>query len=343
MSFDIDEDSIPAIRGWVTKQGGSHKSWKKRWFQTTPRNPFRLDYYTNDSCSSLKGHIDMSQVTDMITTRNKDKDGSMRYGFQLVTEKRTWKLIVEGEEDGEYWKDSFRKLINQVRKSKGLPPLERKKHDTGKRHHHHRDKKKEEKKKNTAPSSTPVTPVNAVPPPPAPVTVTTTSNSTGVVVAAPPPPPPSKISIAAPPPPPVTNYSKPIQQEPEQPQEEQTDQQEKQYNQEEEQYGQQEEQYEQDEQYDQEEEGEYSDEEYDEDDDIAPEEIYDNEIRACVPPEKYAVALHDYDASTDTELSIKRGQKIIIFDDSDPEGWLGAETIDGSRGWVSSHYVKILL
>ncbi|EMS15917.1 variant sh3 domain containing protein [Entamoeba histolytica HM-3:IMSS] len=304
MSFDIDEDSIPAIRGWVTKQGGSHKSWKKRWFQTTPRNPFRLDYYTNDSCSSLKGHIDMSQVTDMITTRNKDKDGSMRYGFQLVTEKRTWKLIVEGEEDGEYWKDSFRKLINQVRKSKGLPPLERKKHDTGKRHHHHHDKKKEEKKKTTTTSSTPVTPVNAAPPPPTPITVTTTSNPTT---------------------------------EPEQQEDSEKQQEEEQYDQQDEQYDQ------QDEQYDQEEEGEYSDEEYDEDDDIAPEEIYDNEIRACVPPEKYAVALHDYDSSTETELSIKRGQKIIIFDDSDPEGWLGAETIDGSRGWVSSHYVKILL
>ncbi|ELP90175.1 hypothetical protein EIN_406390 [Entamoeba invadens IP1] len=348
MSFDVEEDSIPAVRGWVTKQGGGHKSWKKRWFQTTPRNPFRLDYYTNDSCTTLKGHIDMSQVTDMITTRNKDKDGSMRYGFQLVTEKRTWKLIVDGEEEGEYWRENFRKLINQVRKSKGLPPLERKKHS---KHHEHKDKKEKEKAK-AEPVSTPrdgfdtaplppqiqTTPIAAPPPPP----------TSQFSVAAPPPPARNSVATSAPPPPPVQQRGYATvsvqQQAPPPPPVQQRGgafaaapinqkvQEEEEY------YDEQgEEQYPEDQQYV---EGE-GEEEY-EDDNIGDDEIFDNDIRKCTPPEKYAVALHDYEASAETELSIQRGQKLIVFDDQDPEGWLGAETKDGTRGWVSAHFVKFI-
>ena len=52
--------------------------------------------------------------------------------------------------------------------------------------------------------------------------------------------------------------------------------------------------------------------------------------------------MHEYESTTETELSIARGQQLIIFDDSDPDGWLGAESKDGTRGWVSAHFVKFI-
>ncbi|KAL7716960.1 Variant sh3 domain containing protein [Entamoeba marina] len=338
MSIDIDEDSIPAVRGWVTKQGGSHKSWKKRWFQTTPRFPFRLDYYTNDSCTNLKGHIVMSDVTDMITTRSRDKDDNLRYGFQLVTEKRTWKLIVEGEEDGEYWRESFRKLINHVRKSKGLPPLERKKH----RKHHKKGKKKSKDKAKETPQnapqqqSTPISDVNpaAAPPPAAPAAPSFPVANTIPVNAAPPPPPSrsSAIAVAAAPPPPVPRVSY-TQQETQVDNTQQQEYDEQEYD---------EQGYDENAEYEE----EFIDDDYedeDEGDDISPEEMFDTDIRALADDtEKYAVALHEYISQTETELTVYRGQKLVIFDDSDEGGWLGAETINGTRGWVSAHYVKFL-
>lgn len=325
MSYD-DDEGIPAIRGWITKQGGSHKSWKKRWIQTTPRNPFRLDYYTNDSCSTLKGHIDMSGVTDMITTRSKDKDDKMRYGFQLVTEKRTWKIIVEGETDGEYFRDAFRRLINQVRKSKGLPPLEKKKKKKSKSKHHSSKKRDDKKTSKPSPAAAPSAPKKA------PVKA---GSGQGIAVAAPPPtksvatqtqtvaaaPPPPIVPVAAPPPPPPV-VPLPVHEE-----EDDDDDQ----------------NYENvDEEVFEGEEEVYDDDYEEEGDDIDESEYFDTDIRECEEGERYAVVLHQYDSTTETELSVQRGQKLIIFDDSDPDGWLGAETRDGERGWVSAHFVKFI-
>ena len=406
MSF-ADTDEAPILRGWAEKQGGSHKSWKKRYFQTSQRFPFRLDYFTNDKCTTMKGYIDLTGVSDMVVTKNIDtKTNKMRYGFQLVTEKRTWKIIVEGEEEAEQWKENFRKLINQVRKSKGLPPLPSGKHHHHHHHHHHHDKDKKSAPKE-APKEAPkpkedaaAAQITAAAPPPPPSRISATAA---------PPPPPSRISVtAAPPPPPsratttaatlpptgirttataVPQFNTQPQASPrlsgvapppptgirtaatavpqlkpessttslssqfemETPRSNSGDENEDYFPENEEgayegeAEGEVEGGVEGEAEGEYDEEGEYDDEDYEEEaEEVKPEEMTDLDIRELAEGEKYAVALHDYEGGSETELTIARGQKLIIFDDSDPDGWLGAEKKDGTRGWVSAHYVQFI-
>ena len=290
MSADT-ENRVPTVRGWCTKEGGSHKSWKRRWFQTTPRFPLRLDYYTSDNCSTLKGSIDLGTVEDLKCTRVEDSNGKFRYGFQLVTNKRTWKLIADGENEGEYWKDAFTKIVDHVRETKGLPPLKKKK--KSKHHHHHHKKDKKEKKESSSNTENVENQVQE-------------DEDEEVAVAA---APPSKRGAKATS---VTN-SQPVKQpEPETEEEESAA------------------------------EDEYYEEGEDDDVAVDPSEMFDLDIRECLPGEKYAVACEDYVGSSETELNIKRGQKIIIFDEGNNSGWLGAENKNGERGWVSVHFVQYL-
>jgi len=58
-----------------------------------------------------------------------------------------------------------------------------------------------------------------------------------------------------------------------------------------------------------------------------------------VPKEIYAVAIHDYQKSTDSELSFQAGESLRILDESDPV-WYYAD-LNGYQGYVPKDYVEL--
>jgi len=56
------------------------------------------------------------------------------------------------------------------------------------------------------------------------------------------------------------------------------------------------------------------------------------------PVKPQAVALYDYDATTDDELTFREGDTITILQ-KDPAGWWEGE-LNGQKGWVPANYVK---
>jgi hypothetical protein len=48
--------------------------------------------------------------------------------------------------------------------------------------------------------------------------------------------------------------------------------------------------------------------------------------------------LFDYEGCTDTELSLKKGQRVAILERDAEKGWLFAQSL-GQRGWIPENYV----
>ena len=134
------------VQGFMTKQGGMHKNWKKRWFCNSFEDPFTLSfarasrtlslttitthtrthrtgagrYYTDETLKTLKGTIDLREVYHFRTKYDTTERGpKQRVGIALVTPSRTWKLIAVGSTNGDYWTQGLERLIHIARNGNG--------------------------------------------------------------------------------------------------------------------------------------------------------------------------------------------------------------------------------
>ncbi|ELP88207.1 hypothetical protein EIN_224500 [Entamoeba invadens IP1] len=104
---------VPLLRGFLTRQETSGtKGWNKKWFQNSYATPTVLDCYSNEKATKPSSSIDFKEVTDLKVVRTKSEDSDKkRYGFQFKYGKHTQKLLAEGEEEGQYWREGFSALI----------------------------------------------------------------------------------------------------------------------------------------------------------------------------------------------------------------------------------------
>jgi ligand-binding sensor domain-containing protein len=58
-----------------------------------------------------------------------------------------------------------------------------------------------------------------------------------------------------------------------------------------------------------------------------------------IPAQRRYVAQYDYQSVEADGLSFKKGDIIIIVDDSNSNWWMGE--LNGARGWVPSNYLKL--
>jgi len=80
-------------QGWMMKQGGLVKSWKRRYFVLKTNKV--LNYYESDNSSMVKGSIELSKV---IGVEKKQKKS-----LELVTPKRTWPFACVSTEVRDQW------------------------------------------------------------------------------------------------------------------------------------------------------------------------------------------------------------------------------------------------
>ncbi|ETO27223.1 hypothetical protein RFI_09906 [Reticulomyxa filosa] len=103
-----EEDKTQGIvrKGWMTKQGGSIKTWKKRF--CVLRQDKTLTYYDSEKMKekSMKGIADFMWA--FMIKRVEDKE------FQVSTADRVWAFKCKTKEDRDAWIDAFQHCINRT-------------------------------------------------------------------------------------------------------------------------------------------------------------------------------------------------------------------------------------
>merc|ERR1719228_2118004 len=84
-------------QGWMMKEGGLVKSWKRRYFVLKTNKV--LNYYESDNSSMVKGNVTLSEV---VSVQKKQKKS-----FSLVTQKRTWNFACASTEVRDKWVDNI--------------------------------------------------------------------------------------------------------------------------------------------------------------------------------------------------------------------------------------------
>mmetsp|Transcript_6443 Transcript_6443/g.19522 ORF Transcript_6443/g.19522 Transcript_6443/m.19522 type:complete len:1618 (-) Transcript_6443:166-5019(-) len=100
----------PEREGWLSKQGGRVKNWKKRWFIL--RNT-TLYYFTSAQANDQAGSIPLHACS--VSRSQGTSSGRKKYEFQIVTRHRVYFLRSESEEDTNKWIASISAAIDASR------------------------------------------------------------------------------------------------------------------------------------------------------------------------------------------------------------------------------------
>ena len=96
------------ITGWMKKEGGFIKSWKKRYFELIGHT---LSYYTNPK-GELKGTIELTPNTVV------DKDPKCKFqpaiSISTVGQDRVYKLVCEDENQRQKWIETIQSVISSM-------------------------------------------------------------------------------------------------------------------------------------------------------------------------------------------------------------------------------------
>jgi len=87
-------EEVIVKQGWLEKEGGGYKSWKKRWMVLS--HPQTLTYYEKKG-GKVKGSVSLKGCGPIQDTNKK------KHCFYVVTEKRTYYFIADSAESAKSW------------------------------------------------------------------------------------------------------------------------------------------------------------------------------------------------------------------------------------------------
>jgi len=96
----------PDRDGWLTKQGGSIKTWRRRWFVLKGK---KLVYFKKQDDIEATGIIELE--ADSFVKDEKDKDKKRRYMFSVGTSRRVFFIHADTESEMRQWIDSIKRNI----------------------------------------------------------------------------------------------------------------------------------------------------------------------------------------------------------------------------------------
>lgn len=102
--------------GWLTKQGGSIKTWKKRWFILKGNTLF---YFKTRTDQDLTGSITLEPSSECKVVKN---TGGKKFFFSVSTAKRTFMIWASKEEVCNDWVAAINEKIAELKK--GPPPAD---------------------------------------------------------------------------------------------------------------------------------------------------------------------------------------------------------------------------
>mmetsp|Transcript_26623 Transcript_26623/g.29675 ORF Transcript_26623/g.29675 Transcript_26623/m.29675 type:complete len:429 (+) Transcript_26623:2072-3358(+) len=98
--------------GWLTKQGGSWKSWKRRWIVLKGETLF---YFKTRKDKDVTGTIELTK--DSFTK----KDDKKKYCFAVGTEKRVFFMFPDTQIEQDEWMNTIGQVIDNLRKPSSGP------------------------------------------------------------------------------------------------------------------------------------------------------------------------------------------------------------------------------
>ncbi|KAL6078979.1 Pleckstrin y domain-containing A member 2 [Balamuthia mandrillaris] len=106
--------ALPPLEGWLEKQGGRRKNWKRRYFQLDGK---RLKYFAKESdCKSDKAidYIPLERTTKVVEVPDAVRPGSKYAGcaFSIRTSFRDYFLIAASREERQRWLAQLRNSIS---------------------------------------------------------------------------------------------------------------------------------------------------------------------------------------------------------------------------------------
>jgi len=99
--------------GWMWKQGGSIKSWKRRYFILKGATIY---YYKAQKDSEITGRIDLEPRSTVTSDASIKKTA---YGFCVRTEKRIYPIVAEKNEDMVSWIKAIEESISSLKRGGG--------------------------------------------------------------------------------------------------------------------------------------------------------------------------------------------------------------------------------
>jgi len=93
--------------GWLVKEGGSFKSWKKRYFVLKNGE---LSYFKNPGEEAL-GTVSLGGATSGIEITDSKKKP---HCFQIVTPSRTYLLSADNDDDRKAWLEALNEARDQL-------------------------------------------------------------------------------------------------------------------------------------------------------------------------------------------------------------------------------------
>lgn len=89
-------EGVIVKQGWLEKEGGTYKSWKKRW--TVLTHPQTLTYYKKKGGEKM-GTVSLKGCGPIQECSYKNKKNC----FHLVTEKRNYYFVADSPESAKSW------------------------------------------------------------------------------------------------------------------------------------------------------------------------------------------------------------------------------------------------
>jgi len=95
--------------GWLIKEGGSWKSWKKRYF-VLDREKKRLSYFKKETDKVAVGAIDLDTCSHIMSVDYKKKENV----FQIQTPSRMWHMIADTPAERDEWVSQLNKTLESM-------------------------------------------------------------------------------------------------------------------------------------------------------------------------------------------------------------------------------------
>lgn len=107
MKFSVASLNPPDREGFLTKQGGAIKTWKKRWFVLKGK---KLYYFKTRNDLEATGVIELED--DSFVREEKDKDKKRKYMFSVGTSQRVFLITADTEPEMRQWIESVKRNID---------------------------------------------------------------------------------------------------------------------------------------------------------------------------------------------------------------------------------------
>lgn len=104
------------MEGYLKKEGGAVKNWKKRWFSLDEQSSTLSYYKKKEDTKPIKSFVIEDQLAQRTRERNKE------FCFKIVTNSRVLYMCAENEEEVENWLKAFSKCSCTVVKEAAVKP-----------------------------------------------------------------------------------------------------------------------------------------------------------------------------------------------------------------------------